>query len=238
MIPVGVKMNIEDILAELKGLGTPKAIKGMAKFGITPERTFGVSMPNLRKMGKRIGIDHDLAQQLWETGYRETRILASIIDDPKLVSEAQADAWIKEFDYWEICDQCCMNLFWRLPFAHKKAIEWSARTREFEKRAGFALMACFGWKDKTIANEQFKKFYPVMIQESNDDRVLVKKAISWAIRNIGKKNLELNREAIEVAEEIKKLNTKAARWIASDVLRELTSEKIQKRLQEKEARRA
>ena len=231
-------MNLTDILAKLKALGTPEAIEGMARFGITPDKTFGVSMPNLRKLGKEIGIDHDLAQQLWEAGYRETRILASIIDDPLLVSEAQADAWIKEFDYWEICDQCCMNLFWRLPFADKKAVECSARTKEFEKRAGFALMACFGWKDKAADNERFKKFYPLMVRESNDERILVKKAISWALRNIGKKNMELNREAIEVGGKIQKLDSKAARWIASDVLRELTSEKIHKRLQEKEARRA
>jgi len=183
-------MNIENILTKLKVLGTPKAIEGMIRFGITPDKTFGVSMPNLRKLAKEIGTDHELARVLWEIGYRETRILASIIDDPRLVTEAQADAWIKEFDYWEICDQCCMNLFWKLPFADKKAIEWSGRTKEFEKRAGFALMACFGWKDKAIANERFKKYYPMMIREANDDRVLVKKAISWALRNIGKKNLD------------------------------------------------
>ncbi|MDP6156372.1 MAG: DNA alkylation repair protein [Candidatus Thermoplasmatota archaeon] len=226
-------MNLIDILAKLKGLGTAKAIEGMARFGITPDRTFGVSMPNLRKIGKEIGVDHDLARQLWEAGYRETRILASIIDDPLLVTEGQADAWIKDFDYWEICDQCCMNLFWRLPFADKKAIEWSKRENEFEKRAGFALMACFGWKDKTADNERFKKFYPAMIRESNDERTLVKKAISWALRNIGKKNPELNREAIEIGEEVQKLDSSAAKWIASDVLRELTSEKIQERLKKK-----
>ena len=229
-------MNLEGILTKLMSLGTTKAIEGMARFGITPDKTFGVSMPNLRKIGKEIGVDHDLAQQLWKAAYRETRILASIVDDPLLVGEAQADAWIKDFDYWEICDQCCMNLFWRLSYADGKAVEWSARTKEFEKRAGFALMACIGWKDKSADNERFRKFYPVIIRESNDGRVLVKKAISWALRNIGKKNLKLNREAIGAANEIKKMDTKASRWIASDVLRELTGEKIQKRLQQTKAR--
>ena len=222
-------MEFKEIIGELESLSNEKSIEGMARFGITPDKTYGVSMPNLRKLGKRIGTDHTLALELWEAGYRETQILASIIDDPELVTEEQMERWVSEFDYWEICDQVCMNLFWRLPSASEKAVEWSERDEEFVKRAGFAIMACFGWKDKTAANERFKKFYPAMIRESNDDRTLVKKAISWALRNIGKKNLELNREAVDVAKEIKKQDSKSARWIASDILRELTSEKIRKR---------
>jgi len=223
-------MEFKEIIGELESLSNEKSIEGMARFGITPDKTYGVSMPNLRKLGKRIGTDHKLARKLWDAGFRETMILASIIDDPELVTEDQMEGWVREFDYWEICDQICMNLFWRVPLAVEKALEWSGRDEEFVKRAGFAIMACFGWKDKTAANERFKKFYPAMIRESNDDRTLVKKAISWALRNIGKRNLTLNREAIEVAETIKKQDSKAARWIASDVLRELTSEKIEKRL--------
>ena len=223
-------MEFKEIIGELETLSNEKSIEGMARFGITPDKTYGVSMPNLRKLGKRIGTDHELARKLWDAGFRETMILASIIDDPELVTEDQMESWVREFDYWEICDQVCMNLFWRLHSAPEKALEWSGRDEEFVKRAGFAIMACFGWKNKKVADGQFKKYYPAMIRESNDDRTLVKKAISWALRNIGKRNLTLNREAIEVAETIKKQDSKAARWIASDVLRELTSEKIEKRL--------
>lgn len=223
-------MECKEIIRELESLSDDKKIEGMARFGITPDKTFGVSMPNLRKMGKRIGTDHDLARELWEAGYRETRILASIIDDPDIVTRAQADEWVKDFDYWEICDQCCMNLFWRTPYADEKALEWSGSDEEFAKRAGFALMACIAWKDKKADNNRFAPFYPAMKRVAGDNRPLVKKAISWALRNIGKKNRELNREAVEVAEDIKEQDSRSARWIASDVLRELTGEKIQNRL--------
>jgi len=222
-------MECKEVIRELESLSNEKSIEGMARFGITPEKTFGVSMPNLRKMGKRIGTDHDLARELWEAGYRETRILASIIDDPDIVTRAQADEWVKDFDYWEICDQCCMNLFWRVPYADDLALEWSSREEEFTKRSGFVLMACLAWKDKKADNNRFVPFYPAMKRESGDDRKLVKKAISWALRSIGKKNRELNLVAVEVAEEIKEQDSKSARWIASDVLRELTSQKIQNR---------
>jgi len=222
-------MEFQEIIQRLEALSDPKAVSGMARFGITPDKTFGVSMPNLRKIAKENGTDHHLAGVLWKAGYRETRILASIIDDPKLVTPAQADDWVKDFDYWEICDQCCMNLFWRAPFADEKALEWSEREEEFTKRAGFALMACIAWKDKKADNDRFVPFYPAIKKGASDERTLVKKAISWTLRNIGKKNLELNRVAIEVAEDIKEQDSRAARWIASDVLRELTSEKIRKR---------
>ncbi len=148
----------------------------------------------------------------------------------KLVSEAQMDNWVVEFDYWEICDQCCMNLFRKTSFAYKKIFEWSNREEEFVKRAAFTLIAVLAVHDKQAADNKFEQFFPIIIRESTDDRNYVKKAVNWALRHIGKKNIYLNKKAIIIAEEIHEINSKSAKWIAKDALRELKSEKVQKRL--------
>jgi 3-methyladenine DNA glycosylase AlkD len=224
-------MQYEEILKKLESLSDPKAVEGMARFGINPKNTFGVSIPNLRKIAKEIGTDHLLAQKLWTSDVRETRILATMIDDPTMVTEDQMEKWVRDFDYWEVCDQCCMNLFKKTKFAYRKAAEWSSREEEFVKRAGFVLMACLAVGDKKADNKQFERFLPIIKREATDNRNYVKKAVNWALRQIGKRNLNLNRRAIEIANEIKKINSKSAKWIASDALRELKSEKLQKRLQ-------
>lgn len=224
------KMQYDDILKRLRSLSNPRAAEGMAKYGITPERTYGVSIPNLRKIAKEIGKDHELAKKLWESNNRETRILAGMVDDSKLVTEKQMENWAKDFDYWEICDQCCQNLFTKTKFAYQKVVEWSGRDEEFVKRAGFALMAWSAFKDKNASDEQFEKFFPILKRESTDNRNFVKKAVNWALRQIGKRNLDLNRKAIETAKKIQKTDSKSAKWIASDTIRELTSDAIQERL--------
>ena len=220
-------MNCDEVLEMLRSVSDPEAIQGMARFGITPEKTFGVSIPNLRKMAKDVGKDHDLAKELWETGFRETRILASLIDISSEVTEDQMWRWVNDFDCWDVCDQTCMNLFRYTRFAYQKAIEWSSKDEEFVKRAGFAMMATLVVSDKNAANQEFEMFFSIMKREATDGRNFVKKAINWALRQIGKRNIELNRKAIEVAKGIGKIDSKAARWIASDALRELTSEKVQ-----------
>ncbi|MEM4347264.1 MAG: DNA alkylation repair protein [Candidatus Altiarchaeota archaeon] len=226
-------MQFNNILKKLKSLSNPRAVEGMVKYGITAERAYGVSIPNLRKIAKEIGKDHKLAQQLWKLNIRETRILASMIDDPVLVTEKQMEKWVKEFDYWEICDQICQNLFTYSKFAYQKAIEWSERDEEFVKRAGFALMAWLAFKDKKAKDEQFEVFFPIIKRESTDDRILVKKAVNWALRQIGKRNIALNTKAIETAKEIQKIESKSAKWIAQDAVKELTSNAIQERLKER-----
>jgi len=224
------KGRLNKILEKLKSLSNPTAIEGMAKFGITPKKTYGVSIPVLRKMAKEIGKDHKLALQLWDIDIRETRILASMIDEPDLVTEEQMEKWVRDFDCWEVCDQVCQNLFTYTKFAYKKAVEWSKRDEEFIKRAGFALMAWLAFKDKGADDVKFEKFLSVIKKESTDDRNYVKKAVNWALRQIGKRNLNLNKKAIEVTKEIQKINSKTAKWIARDAIRELTSEKTQERL--------
>jgi 3-methyladenine DNA glycosylase AlkD len=226
-------MEYEDILAELEAVADPDALPFMEKYGITPARAFGVSIPDLRRIAKTSGIDHSLALKLWKKDTRETRILASMIDDPDLVTEEQADGWVRDFDYWEICDQCCTNLFEDTPFAYRKCLEWSSWEGEFEKRAGFVLMARLAVSDKAAADEKFLPFLPIIKRESTDDRNYVKKAVNWALRQIGKRNQALNKAAIETAKEIRKMDSRSARWIASDALRELEGEAVQKRLRGK-----
>jgi len=223
-------MNCNQIIKKLKSLKNPENVAGMARFGINPNNTYGVSIPTLRKMAKESGKDHSLAQELWASRIHEARILAGFVDDPKLVTAEQMENWVKDFDSWDICDQVCSNLFDRTPFAHKKAIEWSNREEEFVKRAGFVLMAALSVHDKKAQDDEFLIFLPIIKREATDERNYVKKAANWALRQIGKRNSTLNKKAMETAKEIQKLGSKSARWIASDAVRELTSKSVQENL--------
>lgn len=225
--------NFNDIIKKLKDVSNPDAVEGMARFGITPENTFGVSIPNLRNIAKETKKNHALAQQLWKSGFRETMILASMVDEPEMVTDEQMEKWVLDFDYWEICDQCCMNLFEKTGFAYEKAIEWSLRDEQFVKRAGFVLMARLAVSDKKADDSRFEQFFPMMLREADDERNFVKKAVNWALRQIGKRNLALNVKAIETAKEMQGIDSKSARWIASDAIRELSGEAVQKRLRKK-----
>ena len=223
-------MQYNGIIERIKSLSDPEAVKGMARFGINPENAYGVSIPDLRKMAKEIGKDHALAQQLWASGIHELRILASMIDEAKIVTGAQMESWVKDFDSWDVCDQCCSNLFDKTQIAYQKAGAWSKREQEFVKRSGFVLMATLAVHDKKAADKEFLKFLSIIRRESIDDRNFVKKAVNWALRQIGKRNLSLNKMAIKTAEEIQQNGCTSARWVAADALRELTSEAVQKKL--------
>ena len=186
--------------------------------------------PHLRAIAKEYRRNHNLALALWKINNRETRILATMIDDPKQLTEDQMEAWAMEFDYWEICDQACMNLFEKHPLAWQKAIEWSGHVDKGKKRAAFVLMARLAVSDKKAPDENFIPFFSLILRESTDERNLVKKAVNWALRQIGKRNKVLNQKAIPVAEKIAALDSKSACWIAADALRELKSDAVQKRL--------
>lgn len=218
------------IIKKLKSLSNPKNVEGMARFGIATDKTLGISMPILRQLGKEIGKNHQLAIELWDSGYHEARILASIVAEIDKLDEKTMDKWIKGFDSWDVCDQVMMNLFYKSPIAYHKAVQWCNRDKEFERRAGFALMAVLGWKDKKAKNSDYDQFIPLILKYSDDDRNYVKKAVNWAIRQIGKKNKSLNKKFIQVAGKIAKLDNKCAKWIANDALHELKSEAVQKRL--------
>ena len=226
-------MQYNEIIQRLESLSDPEAVKGMARFGINPENTYGVSIPNLRRIAKEAGKDHALAQELWASGIHEAKILASMVDEPKAVTEEQLEAWVKGFDSWDVCDQVCMNLFDRVPLAWQKVGDWSQREEEFVKRAAYTLIACLAWHDKEAGDEKFVALLPVIVKGATDERNFVKKAVNWALRHIGKRNPNLNKLAIKTAEEIQKIDSRAARWIAADALRELTSEAVQKRLEAK-----
>ena len=223
-------MQCNDVLEKLKTLSDPKVVEGMARFRINPENTYGVSIPNLRRIAKEVGVDHALAQQLWVSGIHDARILASMIDDPKMVTKKQLESWVKDFDSWDVCDECCMNLFVKTRFAYQKASEWSSNDKEFIKRAAFVLMACLAVSDKKAVDIKFESFFLLIKREAGDNRNFVKKAVNWALRQIGKRNLNLNKRAIEIAKEIQRMDSRSARWIASNAIRELTSEAVQERL--------
>jgi 3-methyladenine DNA glycosylase AlkD len=223
-------ISFEEVLKRLNTAARPDQLKGMAKFGMVIERRLGISIPNLRKLAKEIGKDHTSALELWRTGIAETRIVAAMIDNPKQLTEVQMEDWVIGFDSWDVCDQVCDNLFEKSPLAWGKIIDWAEREEEFVKRAAFSLIACLAWHDKQASDKKFIELLPVIIRQATDDRNFVKKAINWALRNIGKRNLNLNHAAINAAKEIQQLDSRTARWIASDALRELESEAVQKRL--------
>jgi 3-methyladenine DNA glycosylase AlkD len=223
-------MQLKDVIAELRSMGDPEAAAGMARYGIKADRALGVSIPGLQSLAKKIGKNRKLAQGLWSSAVHEARILACMIDDPQQITADRLERLVNEFDSWDLCDQCCNRLFRKTPFARQKALTWANRPEEFVKRAGFVLMAVLAVHDKKAADKQFDAFFAQIKKGAIDGRNFVKKAVNWALRQIGKRNMSLNRKAIAVAEEIQQLESKAARWIANDALRELRSEKIQKRL--------
>lgn len=222
--------SVEEVLKKLKAKARPDQLEGMARYGMVAEKRLGVSVPDMRKIAKEVGKDHNLALELWKTGVAEGRIVAAMIDEPEKVTEDQMEDWVKDINSWDICDQVCMNLFEKTSLVWRKILDWSEREEEFVKRTAFALIACLAWHDKKAQDERFIALFPVIKQGSTDDRNFVKKAVNWALRNIGKRNLSLNTAAIRTAKEIQQIDSKAARWIASDAIKELEGEAVQRRL--------
>lgn len=214
--------KLDDILNTLRQNANPNNVAGMARFGISPTNTLGISIPFLRKLAKQYRPDHELAQELWASSIHEARILASMVDDPIQVTPEQMDEWASEFDSWDICDQVCLNLFDKTPFAFAKAIEWSAKEPVFLKRAGFALMASLAFHDKNAPDSAFETFFPTILLHANDERNYVKKAVNWALRQIGKRNRNLQQKALAVAQQMITIDSKAARWNAKNAMRELS----------------
>ena len=213
--------SVQDVLHMLQSHARPGAVEGMARFGMTPDARMGVSVPDMRRIAKTVGRDHALALALWETGIPEARILASMVDDPAQLTDSQMEAWVADFNSWDVCDQVCMNLFDKSPLAWQKVGQWARRDEEFVRRAAFALIACLAWHDKAAPDEAFIRLFPVIKAGATDGRNFVKKAVSWALRQVGKRNANLRRAALDTAREIGQMDAKPARWIAADVIREL-----------------
>ncbi len=214
-------------------MGSQRNIDGMARFGITPEKNLGVSVTEIRKFARQIGKDHELALELWQTGIRDARMVAACIEDPGQVTEQQMESWVKDFNSWDLCDHTTGTLFDKTRYAYKKIEEWSQRDEEFVKRAAFALIAWLAVHDKKAADDTFIELLPLIEKGALDERNYVKKAVSWALRSIGKRNIALNKAALKTARRLKKLDSKPARWIASDAIRELTGDKVQERLRKR-----
>ena len=226
-------VSVNDITKELNAKARPDQLAGMARYGMAIEKRLGVSIPEIRKTAKKIGKSHDLALELWNTGISDAMILASLIAEPTKLTEEQMEKWVNDFNSWDVCDQVCNNLFVNHPLVWKKISDWSQRKEVFVKRAAFALLSSLAVHAKESPDETFIEFLWVIKREATDNRNFVKKAVNWALRNIGKRNPDLNRAAIQVAKEIQQIDSKASRWIASNALRELESDMVQKRLAQK-----
>jgi 3-methyladenine DNA glycosylase AlkD len=222
--------SVDDVLARLQALADPARLAGMARYGIATEHAYGVTLPEQRTLARELGRDHALAAALWDTGVHEARILASMVDDPALVDDAQFERWAGDFDSWDLCDQVCQNLFRRTSGAYAKAVEWSAREELFVKRAGFALMAGLAVSDKRADDARFAALLEPLAAGADDDRDLVRKGASWALRSIGKRSAALNELAIGTALDLGGRAGRGARWVGTDALRELRSAPVQARL--------
>jgi 3-methyladenine DNA glycosylase AlkD len=224
------RIDVAQVVAELQSHANPANVAGMARYGISAEGTLGVSVQLLRSMAKRLGRDHRLALGLWATGIHEARVLAPLVDDPALVTDRQMERWVRDLDSWDVCDGLCHNLLRYTPAAFDKAARWANAQAEFVRRAGFALMAGLAVKAKQASDAQFEVFFPLIAAAASDDRNMVKKAVNWALRQIGKRNRRLHAKAVRVAEAIRRQNSKSARWIAADALRELRGPVVARKL--------
>jgi 3-methyladenine DNA glycosylase AlkD len=226
-------MRSLDVIDELRSRADPAARDGMARFGIRGANVLGgTSVPHLRSMAKRIGRDHALAAELWRSGIHEARLLATMVEDPARVTPRQMESWAKDFDAWDVVDGACSNVFRLTPHAWDKAVEWSSRDQEFVKRAAFALMATLAVHDRASSDQRFADLLPIIEREASDRRNFVRKAVNWALRQIGKRNVALNRAAVACAERIA-AGPREARWVANDALRELRSDAVQHTLKRK-----
>lgn len=221
--------DADAVIAELRALGSEESRSGQARFGINTARSFGVSIAALRPLARRLGRDHALAAALWKSGWHEARILAAYVEEPEKVTPAQMDRWAAAFDSWDLCDQVCSNLFVRTPHVEEKIALWAEDEREFVRRAAFALLAAYAVHRKAIPDARLAAFLPLIERHARDPRNFVKKAVNWALRQIGKRSAALHAPALALAERLAESDDKTARWIGRDAVRELTSEALRAR---------
>ena len=208
----------------------PAELEGMARFGIVGDNRLGLSVPAMRAIAKQLGSDHELAQALWATGIPDARIVAGMVAEPARLTAREMDAWARGFASWDVCDQVCGSAFLASSLAWRKVKVWAARKDEFVRRAAFALLATLAVHDRAAPDTTFIEALNLIEAAADDDRNFVKKAVNWALRNIGKRNRALNAAATATAKRIQLQESRAARWIAADALRELSSDAVQARL--------
>jgi 3-methyladenine DNA glycosylase AlkD len=227
--------DVDQVIAALKKRASKKNRDGLARYAIPSERAFGVPVGEIRKLAKSLGKSHALADALWKSGHYEARMLATFVDDIALVSPRQMDSWCRDFDNWAICDTACFGFFDRSVHAYEKVVKWAKRKPEFEKRAGFALLASLALHDKHADASVFLRLLPLIEVGAGDERNFVKKAVSWALRGIGRRGIELNRASIALAERLTLSSEASGRWVGKDALRELAGPAVQKRLTARKA---
>lgn len=228
--PRAAPMNVGEILKWLERRGTRRNVAGMARYGIRSPHTFGVSMATMKPLVRRLGRNHALALSLWKTGWHEARVLAALVDEPAKVTRRQMNEWVRTFDNWAVCDGVCLHLFDQTPFAWEKATQWAVSPREFVRRAGFALMASLALHDRSVPDRKLLDFLPAIERGAADERNFVKKAVNWALRQIGKRSLVLHDAAVASAGRLAASGQASARWVGRDALRELTRADVRARL--------
>ena len=222
--------EVDEVLGRLRAMESPRGREYIRRFGINVDNALGIGVTDLRRVSRELPRDHRLAAALWDSGVHEARILASIVDRPELVSRTQMERWVRAFDSRDLCDHVCQNLFWHTPFAHEKTVAWSERRAEFVKRAAFALMASAAIKDRGASGRRFLGYLSIIDREAADERNFVKKAVSWALRQIGKREPRLHRAALATARKLADRPERAARWVGRDALWELDGEAVRRRL--------
>lgn len=222
--------DVDEVLARLRELADPSRLEGMRRFGIGTDSALGVTVTELRTLARTLGRDHALAAGLWATDVHEARLLATIVDDPALVTRAQAETWVRDVRSWDLCDGLAGNLLDRTPFAADLAVAWTAREEEFVRRAGFALMAWMAVHRKDLPDTALEAFLPTVREGATDERNSVKKAVSWALRQVGKRSAELHPKALALAEELRASPSRSARWVGSDAAREMGGDAVRARL--------
>ena len=233
-----MNMTVPQVLAWLERRGTKRNRDGMARYAIVTPRAYGVSVADLRSLGRQLGTDHALAQGLWKSGWYEARMLSAFVADPARVTPAQMDRWTREFDNWAICDHLCFHLYDRTPHAWTKIAQWGSSSEEFVKRAAFALLASVALHDKSGADAPFKKSLRLIERAARDDRNFVKKGVSWALRSVGERSQALHADALSSARKLAESSDVSARWVGRDALRQLNTPAVRKRVAARAARQA
>lgn len=222
--------EVKEIIREFKGLRNERNIEGMKRYGINVDTAFGITAPVLTGISKRYRFNHTLALELWNTSYHDARLLASMIDNPEEVTRKQLNKWVKDFDSWDVCDCCCNRLFRKVSFIEEFIPIWCRDKREFVKRAGFSMIAQLAVHKKSAPDSEFENYFDLITESSTDERNFVKKAVNWALRQIGKRNKSLNKKTLKISQKLLTFSSKSSGWIARDAIRELTNPLTLKRI--------
>lgn len=222
-----INMEFDQIIREFEELSDVDFARNMKKFGISYVKSYGLRLPQIRKMAKQCGKDHELALKLWDWGYHETYLLATLVEEEDKVDSIQLNEWVNSFYSWDLVDQACINLLRFIPEAVESIFIWCSSEEEFVKRTAFSLIAVLAVHNR---DSDFDKYFEIIKEGSKDNRNFVKKSVNWALRQIGKSNVENNRKALDLAYEILEMDNKASKWVARSAIRELESEKVQDKL--------